>query len=52
MVTTTWVMLTTRNSIPKPKNRRIAERSVVARESSWPDCHSLWKLIGSSCSRS
>ena len=39
----------TRNSRPKPLNRRIAERSVVARESSWPDCQLLWKLIGRGC---
>jgi len=25
---------------PNPANRRIADRSVVARDSSWPDCHS------------
>ena len=51
MVTTTWVMLTRRKSIPKPENRRIADMSVVARDSSCPDCQRLWKLIGSSCSR-
>ena len=39
----------TRNSIPKPKNRRIDDRSVVARDSSWPLCQRLWKLIGSAC---
>ena len=50
--TVTWRMLMTRKSRPKPANRRIAERSVVTRESSWPDCHLVWKLIGSSWSRS
>ena len=48
----TWRMLMIRKSRPKPLNLRIADRSVVTRESSWPDCHLLWKLIGSSCSRS
>ena len=51
VTTVTWRTLITRNSSPKPLNRRIAERSVVARESSCPDCHLLWKLIGSSWSR-
>ena len=41
-----------RNSRPNPANLRMADRSVVTRESSWPDCHLLWKLMGSSCSRS
>ena len=45
----TWRMLMNRNSIPKPKKRRIADRSVVARDSSCPNCHRLWKLIGSAC---
>ena len=40
-----------RKSSPKPANRRIADRSVVARESSWPEPHLLWKLIGSTWSR-
>ena len=44
----TCTMLITRNSSPKPLNLRIEERSVVARDSSWPDCHLLWKAIGSS----
>ena len=44
--------LTTRKSRPNPLNRRMAERSVVARESSCPDCHRVWKLIGSAWSRS
>jgi hypothetical protein len=34
VVTVTWVMLTRRNSIPNPENRRMADRSVVARDSS------------------
>ena len=52
VVTVSWKMLSTRNSRPNPANRRIADRSVVTRESSWPDCHCVWKLIGSCCSRS
>ena len=52
VTTVTCRMLMTRNSRPKPLNRRIADRSVVARDSSWPDCHLLWKLIGSCWSRS
>ena len=52
VTTVTCRMLITRKSRPKPLNRRIAERSVVTRERSWPDCHLEWKLIGSSWSRS
>ena len=29
--------------MPKPANRLIEPRSVVARDSSCPDCHSSWK---------
>ena len=43
-------MLMIRKSRPKPTNRRIADRSVVARESSWPDPQ-VWKLIGSAWRR-
>ena len=46
MNVTTFV---TRKIVPKPANRRMAERSVVARDSSWPDCHSSWKAGGSRC---
>ena len=42
-------MFMTRNSRPKPENRRMVDRSVVARDSNWPDCQSPWKLIGSRC---
>ena len=45
-------MFITRNSMPKPKNRRMLDRSVVTRDSSWPDCHWPWKAIGSCWSRS
>jgi len=38
-----------RNTSPKPANRLIEERSVVARESSWPDCHSSWNAGSSRC---
>jgi hypothetical protein len=44
-----WMMFITRNSRPNPKNRRMIDRSVVARDSSWPDCQSPWKLIGRRC---
>ena len=37
-------------SIPKPRNRRIVDRSLIIRESSCPDSHRLWKTIGSRCS--
>jgi hypothetical protein len=37
------------NTSPKPANRRIEERSVVARDSSWPDCHSSWNAGSSRC---
>jgi len=39
----------TMNTSPKPANRRIEDRSVVARDSSWPDCHSSWKAGSSRC---
>ena len=51
VVAVSWTTLMSRNNSPKPEKRRIAERSVVARESSWPDCQCPWKAIGSSCSR-
>ena len=38
--------------MPKPKNRRMLLRSVVTRDSSWPECHLPWNAIGSSWSRS
>ena len=43
-------MLVIRKTIPNPANRRMDDRSVVARDSSWPDCHSSWNA-GSSRSR-
>ena len=36
------MMLMNRNTMPNPANRRMDDRSVVARDSSWPDCHSSW----------
>ena len=38
-----------RNTTPKPANRLIDPRSVVARDSSCPDCHSSWKAGSSRC---
>ena len=38
-----------RNTMPKPANRLIDPRSVVARDSSWPDCHSSWNAGSSRC---
>ncbi len=51
VTTTSCRMFITRNSRPKPKNRRMLDRSVVTRESSWPDCHWPWNAIGSCWSR-
>jgi len=34
---------------PNPANLRIEDRSVVARDSSWPDCQLSWKDVGSRC---
>ncbi len=42
-------MLVMKNTTPKPPNRRIADRSVVARDSSWPDCQASWKPGSSRC---
>ena len=42
-------MLVMKNTTPKPPNRRIADRSVVARDSSWPDCQESWKPGSSRC---
>ena len=41
--------LVTRKMRPNPANLRIADRSVVARDSSWPDCQLSWKEGGSCC---
>ena len=41
--------LVTKKTRPNPANRRIADRSVVARDSSWPDCHASWKPTCSRC---
>ena len=38
-----------RNTTPNPANRLIELRSVVARDSSCPDCHSSWKAGSSRC---
>ena len=38
-----------RNTMPNPMNRRMVPRSVVARDSSWPDCHSSWNAGSSRC---
>ena len=37
------------NTMPKPTNRLIADRSVVALDSSWPDCHASWNSGSSRC---
>ena len=42
-------MLVIRKTIPNPANRRMDDRSVVARDSSWPDCHSSWNAGSSRC---
>ena len=42
----TFVM---KKMVPNPANRRIADRSVVARESSCPDCHSSWNAACRRC---
>ncbi len=42
-------MLVIRKIVPNPANRRIADRSVVARDSSWPDCQEPWKPASSRC---
>ncbi len=41
--------LTTRKISPKERNLRMVPRSLVARESSCPDCHWSWKETGSRC---
>ena len=51
MVTAICRTLITMNSSPKPRNRRVVDRSFMIRESSWPDCQRVWKLIGSRCIR-
>ena len=51
VTTMIWTMLSIRNSSPKDRNCRIADRSFITRESSWPDCQLPWKDIGSTCSR-
>ena len=46
---TNVTVFVTRKMVPNPANRRIADRSVVARDSSCPDCHSSWKPVSSAC---
>ena len=41
--------LVIRKMMPKPANRRIVDRSVVALDSSWPDCQDSWKPESSRC---
>ena len=43
------MMFVTRKIRPKPANLRIEDRSVVARDRSWPDCQSSWKDACSRC---
>ena len=43
------IVLVTMKIRPNPANLRIVDRSVVARDSSWPDCHSSWNEMGSRC---
>ena len=40
MTMTNVTRLVMKKTMPNPANRRIADRSVVARDSSCPDCHS------------
>ena len=49
VTTTICRKLRIRKTRPNPRNRRIMLRSVMIRDSSWPDCQLLWKPIGSSC---
>ena len=48
--TAIWSTFMMRNSSPKPRKRRMVDRSFMIRDSSWPDCHWLWNDIGSRCS--
>jgi len=41
--------LMTRKIAPKPKNRRMVERSVVALDNSWPVCQRSWNATGRRC---
>src|ERR1035441_10467991 len=43
------ITLVMKKTMPNPANRRIADRSVVALDSSWPDCHESWKLGSRRC---
>ncbi|EYT83795.1 hypothetical protein CF54_05235 [Streptomyces sp. Tu 6176] len=54
MITPTRIVtpLTSRNVRGKARNWRSSIRSVVPRESNWPDAHRSWKAIGSRWSRS
>ena len=50
MITTTVMpVFAIRNTNPKPTKRRSVDRSVVRRDSSWPDGHRSWKATGSRC---
>ena len=43
------IVLVIRKTVPKPANRRIAARSLVARDSNCPDCQASWNAGGSRC---
>ncbi len=49
-IAATCTRISTKKMAPKPMNRRITLRSVIARESSWPDCQRSWNPTSSRCS--
>ncbi len=48
-MTTKLAELVIMKTMPKPKKRLIADRSVVALERSWPDCQASWNAGSSPC---
>ncbi len=42
-------VLAIRKTKPKPTKRRSVDRSVVSRDSSWPDGHWSWNETGNRC---
>jgi len=49
MTATNVATLVMKKTMPNPAKRRIADMSVVARDSSWPDCQSSWNPACSRC---
>ena len=48
--TTMWIEFMKRTTRPNERKRRMVPRSLMIRDSSWPDSQALWNCIGRRCS--